>query len=87
MSEELDSTIKLVRGETLVSQAAPKRTTAQQRVDDILDDVETHLRASRDDLAYAMENMQILMVPQHRNVETLIGQLIEQVIEHKRLRQ
>ena len=89
MTDEVmdEGNVKLVRGEALAVLAAPQRSTAQQRVDDILDDVEAHLRASRDNLTYAIENMSILMVPQHRNVETLIGQLIEQVIEHKRLRQ
>ena len=65
----------------------PKRTTAQTRVDDILEDVEARLRSSRDDLAYAVENMRIIMTPQHQNIELLIGQLIEQTIEYKRMYQ
>lgn len=83
MAEE--NTVRVLRGAPYNPADAPIRTTAQQRVDDILTDVEAHLQTSRSDLAYALENMKILMVPQHQNVELLIGQLIEQVAEHKRM--
>jgi hypothetical protein len=65
----------------------PKLSRAQQRLDDILTDVENELREARDLTARALEDFILIEPkPQHPNLPTLIGQQLEQVIELRSLR-
>jgi hypothetical protein len=65
----------------------PKLSRAQQRLDDILTDVENELREARDLTARALEDFILIEPkPQHPNLPTLIGQQLEQVIELRTLR-
>lgn len=84
MNVEETENVKVIRGEPGQALVPRQRSKAQQRRDDILDDAEAQLRGSRDLLVEAMEGIELLMLPQHRNIDTLIGQLIEQVIEFRR---
>lgn len=65
----------------------PRLSRAQQRLDDILTDVENELREARDLTARALEDFVLIEPkPQHPNLPTLIGQQLEQVIELRGLR-
>lgn len=64
----------------------PKLTRAQQRLDEILTNSEDELRHARDLIVSALEDFALVAQPQHPNLPTLVGQQIEQVIEHRTLR-
>ena len=64
----------------------PKLSRAQQRLDDILTDCENELREARDLTARALEDLTLIVQPQHPNLPTLIGQQLEQVMELRALR-
>ena len=70
-------------------QAAPtaERSHWQKRRDEDLAQVEEGLRTARDLVADALEGLSNYVLPQHRNLDTLIGQMIEQCIEFRRVRQ
>jgi hypothetical protein len=65
----------------------PERSHWQKRRDDDLAQIEEGLRSARDLIADALEGLSNYVTPQHRNLDTLIGQTIEQVIEFKRVKQ
>lgn len=70
-----------------ITEPAPRRSKAQQIQTDILTDAEHLLRDARDMVDEALELFGLLSPPQHPNISTLLGQLIEQVIEFKRVKQ
>jgi hypothetical protein len=65
---------------------APVRSRAQTRRDQILDDVEAELREARDLTERALEDLALVVQPQHPNLPTLLGQQLEQAIELRRLK-
>jgi len=73
------------------TQAAPanvgERSRAQTIRDTILTEAENLLRDARDKTEEALDQFSLLAVPQHSKLPVLLGQQIEQVIEHRRLRQ
>jgi hypothetical protein len=64
----------------------PRLSRAQQRLDEILTNAEDELREARDLVVSALEDFGLVAQPQHPNLPTLIGQQLEQVIEHRNLR-
>jgi hypothetical protein len=68
-----------------LSPPQPERSHAQQIQDEILNSAEDAFRTARSSLAEGIEMFTLLTTPQHTQIETLIGQLIEQVIEFRRI--
>lgn len=63
----------------------PARTKYQARRDQDLQEVEEALRLARELVDDALEGFGMYTQPQHPHLSTLIGQLIEQVIEFRRV--
>lgn len=61
----------------------PRQSRAQQRLDQILTDAESELREARDLIVTALEDLSLILQPQHPNLPTLLGQQIEQVIQFR----
>ncbi len=61
----------------------PRLSRAQQRLDDILKNGEDELRDARDLIVSALEDLSLVLQPQHPNLPTLVGQQIEQVIQFR----
>lgn len=65
----------------------PERSHWQKRRDDDLAEIEAKYQQARDLIADATEGLTNYTTPQHRNLELLVNQQIEQVIEFRRVRQ
>lgn len=65
------------------SRDEPRQSRAQSRLDGILSDCEGELREARDLVVTALEDLALVMQPQHPNLPTLLGQQIEQVIQFR----
>jgi hypothetical protein len=66
---------------------APERSHWAKRREDDLAQIEEALRQARDLIADALEGLSNYALPQHRNLDILVGQQIEQVIEFRRVKQ
>jgi hypothetical protein len=69
-------------GERARADESPK-SRAQARLDEILNDSEKELQEARDLVVSALEDLALVLQPQHPNLPTLLGQQIEQVIQFR----
>lgn len=61
-----------------------QRTPGQKHRDTILDEAEEKFTEARDLWAEGEDVFAVVQEPQHRNLQTLMGQVIEQLVEYRR---
>ncbi len=60
-----------------------RMSRAQTRLEDILEQGESDLREARDLIVPALEDLSLILQPQHPNLAVLVAQQIEQVIQFR----